>query len=88
MKSSFDMAQYISMQMEMMGNDEPLYSLSRRGKTVKEAIGEANTALEQYLKRMEENPSDYPTYDDDEIMVKVEIIRKDGFLKQKKTNNK
>ena len=81
---SYDIGKFISMKMAMMGNDEPLYSVSRSANSIRDAVKEANVALEAYMKRAEENPNDYPSYEDDEFVIKVELIRKDGILKRKK----
>ena len=79
-----DIGKFISMKMAMMGNDEPLYSVSRSANSIRDAVKEANAALEAYMKRVEENPNDYPSYEDDEFVIKVELIRRDGLLKRKK----
>lgn len=79
-----DIGKFISMKMVMMGNDEPLYSVSRSATSIRDAVKEANVALEAYMKRVEENPNDYPSYEDDEFVIKVELIRRDGLLKRKK----
>ena len=79
-----DIGKFISMKMEMMGKDEPLYSVSRSATSIRDAVKEANVALEAYMKRAEENPNDYPSYEDDEFVIKVELIRRDGLLKRKK----
>ena len=79
-----DIGKFISMKMALMGNDEPLYSVSRSATSIRDAVKEANVALEAYMKRAEENPNDYPSYEDDEFIIKVELMRRDGLLKRKK----